>query len=318
METIIVDRSLAPQTPCVATIGFFDGVHRGHAFLIGHVIEEARRRSLQASVITFSDHPRRVLHSDYQPQLLTTNEEKARLLAAAGVQRLAILPFTCEMASLSAKQFMREVLADTLNVRLLYIGYDNRFGHNREEGFADYEAYGREMGIEVRLAPALNDGGAGISSSLIRSLVAAGDVSGAASCLGHPYVLSGTVVCGVQIGRRIGYPTANLRPLSADKIVPANGVYAVRALISGETTARPAIMNIGTRPTFDNGDVSIEIHIFGFGEDIYGRTIDVSFVQRLREERRFATPQLLVEQLAADKQLAEKILTGDSDVDTQY
>lgn len=313
METVIVGRSLPPQPPCAATIGFFDGVHRGHAFLIGHVVGEARRRSLQAAVITFSEHPRRVLHSDYQPQLLTTNDEKARLLAATGIQRLAILPFTREMAGLSAKRFMREVLGETLNVRLLYIGYDNRFGHNREEGFADYEAYGRELGIGVRLAPALTTGGTGISSSVVRSLIASGNVSGAASCLGRPYVLSGTVVCGVQIGRRIGFPTANLHPLSAEKIVPARGVYAVRALISGETTARPAIMNIGTRPTFDDGDISMEIHIFGFGENIYGRTIDVSFIQRIREERRFATPGLLVEQIAADKAIAEKILTDDCD-----
>lgn len=312
MRTIIIDAKLPQQEPCVATIGFFDGVHRGHMFLIGNIIDEARRQAVDATVITFSEHPRRVLHAQFQPQMLTTNEEKLRLFARTGIDCCAILPFDRAMAAMSAREFIGEILHKKLNVRILYIGYDNRFGHNREEGFDDYVRYGRECGIDVRHAGAFtlaraSTGGDTVSSSAIRRLLAAGDVSTAAECLGYPYFMTGTVVHGVQEGRKMGFPTANIRPTNPDKIVPATGVYAVEVMLHGETELRRGIMNIGTRPTFGGNEVTMEIHIFGFEGDIYGRELEVSFFDRLRDERMFVSADELARQIEEDKRKAEKL-----------
>lgn len=310
MRTITIDDSMAPQPPCVATIGFFDGVHRGHAFLIGNIVDEARRLGIEATVITFSEHPRKVLHDSYQPRMLTTGEEKQRLFAATGIDCCAVLPFDKDMAAMTAHDFITGVLHDRLNVRVLYIGYDNRFGHNRDEGFDDYVRYGRECGISVRHAGAFTTGGDRpvISSSVIRKLIAGGDVSGAAECLGYPYFMTGMVVPGVRKGRTIGFPTANMRPADADKIVPAPGVYAVRVTLQGETERRRGMMNIGRRPTFDNGAMTMEINIFDFADDIYGRSIDVAFVGKLRDEHRFASAGELARQLIEDRKAAESLL----------
>lgn len=308
MRTVTVNGGMAPQPPCAATIGFFDGVHRGHTFLIRQVVDSARAEAIEASVITFNDHPRHVLHSDFQPRMLSTNEEKMLLFSKTGIDRCAVLPFDREMAALSARDFMGGVLRDKLNVRILYIGYDNRFGHDRTEGFDDYVRYGKEYGMEVRRAGTYTLNGVNVSSSYIRSLLTAGEVAMAAQCLGYHYSLKGTVVHGVQQGRMMGFPTANIRPASNEKIVPAQGVYAVKALLQGEATEREAIMNIGVRPTFGSGGaVSMEANIFGFDGDIYGQDIRVAFIQRLRNEHKFTSAQQLARQLADDKARAEHL-----------
>ena len=288
--------------PSVATIGFFDGVHRGHRFLIGQVRREAAARGLDAAVITFPVHPRQVLQCDYRPQLLTTPQEKLSLLAETGIDTCILLDFTPHLASLTAREFM-EVLQNRYRIRALVIGYDHRFGHNRSEGFEDYARHGQELGIDILPAeafrlPAAPDGNP-VSSSLIRRLLRAGDVSQAAECLGYPYFLDGTVVSGRRIGHQLGYPTANLQPDHPDKIVPANGVYAVRVETGGKTYG--GMLNIGRRPTLDNGDDrSIEVHIFDFDRDIYQESLRLSFVQRIREERKFDSVDQLARQLHRD------------------
>lgn len=290
----------APE-PCVATIGFFDGVHRGHQFLIRHVRQVAAEAHLRSMVITFDRHPRQVLAQDYQPQLLSTLDDKLRLLEATGIDEVALLHFSHEMAALTARDFMQRVLRDQLNVRRLVIGYDNRFGHNRAEGFDDYVGYGRELGIEVIHNPAymLND--IRVSSSVVRSLVGDGEVALANQCLGYPFTLGGTVAHGFGEGHKLGYPTANLDVADRNLIIPANGVYAVSVRVGDDPAWRQGMMNIGVRPTFDNGGRTLEAHILDFSADIYGRPMTVAFRQRMRAEQRFNSPARLAAQLRQDE-----------------
>lgn len=292
----------------VATIGFFDGVHRGHKYLIGNVIDTARREGKQSMVITFDSHPRLVLHKEYRPRLLTTADEKRRRLEATGIDRCVMLHFDERMASLSAYDFMRDVLRDSLNVSTLITGYDNRFGHNRAEGFDDYVRYGRELGIEVVKADAFRLNGVQVSSSVIRSFLSAGEADMAAMCLGYHYTLAGTVAQGYHEGRKLGFPTANIKPADSLKLIPEGGVYAVRVRLDGSTIQLDGMMNIGTRPTFNGTETSLEVNIFDFDGDIYGHDIEVAFYDRLREERRFTSVNKLAEQLQHDKEEAMEIL----------
>ena len=299
----------------VATIGFFDGVHRGHQCLIRQVRDEALRRGMRSLLITFDRHPRSVFAPAAVPPLLTTAEEKMELLRATGVDEIYVLPFDKEMAALTAKEFMQQVLKEQLGVEVLVIGYDHRFGRPAPatksqgtlptEGFPEYQAYGREMGIEVVLAKELE--GEHVSSSEIRKALADGDVQRAAQLLGRPYTWTGRVVHGHEVGRQLGFPTANLEAVengqgtmdngqwTVGKMLPANGAYAV---VGG-------MLNIGTRPTIGNGsDVSVEVNLFDICDNLYGQTLTLSFIARLREERRFESEEDLISQLQHDKQLA--------------
>lgn len=290
-----------------ATIGFFDGVHRGHQYLIGELRRIAAARSLPTMVITFDRHPREVVQAGWQPQLLSTLDEKLALLALTGVDVAVVLRFDAAMARLSARQFMAEVLADRLHVRMLLTGYDNRFGHDRTEGFADYQRYGRELGIDVVGAEALQIDGTTGSSSVVRRLLAEGRVGEAATCLGRPYTLSGTVVHGEQVGRQMGFPTANLQPDDERKLLPASGVYAVRVELP-DGMLLPAMTNIGRRPTFQGHRQTVETHILARVYNIYGVRLTLHFVSRLRDEQTFPSPQALARQLEADKAEALRIL----------
>lgn len=287
--------------PSVATIGFFDGVHCGHRFLIEQVRVTAVSRGLASSVITFPVHPRKVMQSDFHPELLTTCEEKIRLLADTGIDYCVMLDFTPSLAQLSAQQFMA-VLKEKYEIQVLVVGHDHRFGHNRTEGFNDYVRYGRELGMEVLLARAYSDQDMTVSSSAIRRLLLEGNVSSAATCLGYHFFLDGTVVGGYHVGRRIGYPTANLKVSDLDKLIPADGVYAVYVSVGRQEYG--GMLSIGYRPTLNNGtDRSIEVHIFHFNSDIYNQPMRISFVQRTRSELKFDTIEELIERL--DKDAAE-------------
>ena len=296
------------KTPYAATIGFFDGVHRGHQYLISRLREEAAASGMQSMVITFDRHPREVLGSNYQPRMLSTPEEKLFRLSQTGIDRCEVLSFTPELAALTAREFMQQVLKDKLNVAKLYIGYDNRFGHNsREEGFDDYVRYGREMGIEVIHSDAFQLNKVNISSSVVRSFVSEGEVEFANRCLGYIYTVTGKVVGGVKEGRKMGFPTANIEPSYALKLIPAPGVYAVKVRVEGTDEWLSGMMNIGTRPTFGENKLSLEVHILHFSGNLYGRTLAVSFVKRLRAERRFSSPSALRNQLIRDEQAVEEL-----------
>ena len=290
---------------CAATIGVFDGVHAGHQQVIKRLISDAEFHHLASMVITFDRQPRQLFDPQFQPQLLTTQEEKEQELERLGVEFLVVLPFTEEIASLSAHDFMAQILKKRLNVKLLQIGYDNRFGHDRTEGFEDYVHYGQELGIRVfhGIKLSFKDYDISVCSSNIRSLLSEdGDVETAAVLLGRPYQLYGKVTPGEQIGHQLGFPTANLQPDDPCKLIPASGVYAVFAAIGERQEPLPAMMNIGTRPTFDGRNRTLEVNIFDFDGDLYGQTVLITFVARLREERRFDSPEALVSQLKKDRQ----------------
>lgn len=297
----------AGHKPCVATIGFFDGVHRGHQFLINDVREVAAKAGLSSLVITFDRHPRQVLQQSYQPQLLTSLSEKLRLLWLTGVDDVEVLHFTTGMAALTAKEFMTQVLRDKLNVKKLIIGYDNRFGHDRAEGFDDYVAYGRDLGIDVLHDRPFTIDGVKVSSSVVRAFLNGGEVEMAWQCLGRPFALAGTVVKGFQEGRKMGFPTANL-DVDKDMLVPSDGVYAVEVAINGGRKWLPGMMNIGCRPTFHGSNRTLETYIFDFDDDIYGCAMTVRFIGRVRGEMMFDNELKLAAQLKKDEAAIRKML----------
>ena len=306
MIKITLNEGITDVCPSVATIGFFDGVHRGHRFLINNVVKEAASRGLQSTVVTFDRHPRQVLGSDFQPRLLSTNEEKMLLLSKTGVERCVMLPFSEQMAQMTACDFMKKILRDRLGVQVLIIGYDNRFGHNRSESFDDYVRYGREMGIEVMSAQSFLLHGINVSSSVIRSFLQEGEIEMAENCLGYPYFFTGKVIKGFRVGHELGFPTANIEQDNMLKMIPSPGVYAVKVRIEGTVELKHAMMNIGTRPTFNGTQQTLEVHILNFNDDIYGKMISVAFVHKLRNERQFPSKEALSEQLVKDAQMVEE------------
>lgn len=296
----------------VATIGVFDGVHRGHQFVLHHVVETAREQGLQSMAITFDQ-------TMYRDQVLTPIDAKRLLLSKTGVDRIEVLQFTDGLRQMTAREFMQQVLKEQLDVKILLTGYDNRFGHNREEGFDDYVRYGKELGIEVKcLPPAPSYGmgmgeGATVSSSYIRRLLGEGHVGKASEGLGYPYTILGRVEHGEHVGTRLGFPTANLVLEDEKQLVPAAGAYAVKVRMEHSVEWKHGMMNIGMRPTFDGQRRTLEVHIFRLNEDLYGQQLLVSFIERLREEQRFDSVETLVRQLQQDAVLAEQILTQDID-----
>ena len=295
----------------VATIGVFDGVHAGHQQVINRVVSDAKFHHLASMVITFDRHPRQLFDPQFRPQLLTTQQEKEQEIERLGVDFLVVLPFTKELASLSARDFMAQVLKERLNVKMLQVGYDNRFGHDSTEGIDDYRRYGDELGIMVYKGIRLDFQGyhVPVCSSNIRSLIAEeGEVDTANMFLGRNYELSGKVMPGEHIGHQLGFPTANLEPDDPFKVIPASGVYGVWATVGDSQKPLPAMMNIGTRPTFDGRNRTLEVNIFDFDGDLYGQTVRISFLFRLREERKFESPEALVAQLQKDKEQVIYIL----------
>lgn len=289
----------------VATIGVFDGVHAGHQQVINRVVSDAKFHHLASMVITFDRHPRQLFDPQFRPQLLTTQQEKEQEIERLGVDFLVVLPFTKEMAALSARDFMAQILKERLNVKMLQVGYDNRFGHDSTEGIDDYRRYGDELGIMVYKGIRLDFQGYSVPvcSSNIRTLIAEeGEVDTANMFLRRNYELSGKVMPGEHIGHQLGFPTANLEPDDPFKVIPASGVYGVWATVGDSQKPLPAMMNIGTRPTFDGRNRTLEVNIFDFDGDLYGQTVRISFLFRLREERKFESPEALVAQLQKDKE----------------
>ena len=286
------------------TIGFFDGVHQGHRYLLQQLEELAAANGLSAAALTFDRHPRTVVQPNFVPSLLTTQEEKLDLLSKAFSGKIIVLPFTQELSEMTAKEFMQNILRDKLNAELLLMGYNHRFGHgggNPEE----YVTWGHETGIKVCLAKAL--AGEKVSSSRIRNLISLGDVKKANNLLGYPYFLTGEVTEGKQIGRQIGFPTANLT-LPEQKLMPACGVYAVWVTMP-DHSKRGGMLCIGHRPTVEqNGEISVEVHIFDFNGNLYGTSISIDFIEKLRDERHFDSLEELQKQLMLDAALAQETI----------
>jgi riboflavin kinase/FMN adenylyltransferase len=297
-------------SPAFLTIGNFDGVHRGHQMLVSEMVESAHAAGCQAGLLTFDPHPVAVLRPDLALPYLTSPEERADLLAALGLDFVLILPFDRATAALSAAEFMQQIVAH-VPLCALWIGPDFALGRGRDGNAARLGEIGRELGYDLRVTPAYDWRGEPVRSSRIRSLLAGeGAVEQAAELLGRPYEVWGEVVHGAERGRTLGFPTANLA-LPAGRLVPAYGVYACWAW-RGET-GLPAAVNIGVRPSFDNGHPSVEAYLLDFNDDLYGETLGLSFIRRLRGEQRFTDIHALIAQMGSDVEATRRTLADPPD-----
>lgn len=291
----------------VVTTGTFDGVHLGHQAILRYLVDRARDIGGIPTVVTFSPHPREVVTGEPVP-LLTTLDERADLLAALGVERFVVLPFSRDLSLLEPEAYVEDVLRGTVGLREIVIGYDHRFGRGRAGSRETLERLGARDGFTVDVIPEQVERGITVSSTQIRRLLEAGDASGAAVLLGRPYRITGTVVHGDARGRLIGFPTANVEPTHRRKVVPRVGVYAVRVALR-DGTAYGGMMNVGRRPTFEtDGAVRAEVHLFDFSADLYGHTLAVDVVARLRDEMRFDGVEALVARLGEDRAEALAVL----------
>ena len=296
---IVTDFSQYDKKPCAATIGSFDGVHKGHVAMLGELRAAATAKGLPLMVVTFARHPRMLFSDACAPFLLTPLAAKLQLLESAGVDICVLLDFDRTMAAMSAAQFMKEVLVARLGVQLLAVGYDHHFGKPAPgEGLEQYVAIGKELGVEVFGAQPFMVGDVAVSSTAVRRALAAGDVPLAESFTGHPYILSGTVVHGAGIGRQLGFPTANISLADKMQMLPLDGVYEVDVLICGGRYK--GVMNIGMKPTVNGKERTIEVYIIEFVGNIYGKDIAVTLVRRLRGEQSFDNVNALRFQIEVD------------------
>lgn len=301
----------SPVKNAVVTSGTFDGVHVGHQKILSRLKEVAQKISGETIVITFWPHPRFVLKpNDAGHMLLNTFEEKAALLKLQGIHHLLRIPFTREFSQLSSQDFITEVLVKRIGTKKLVIGYDHRFGRNREGSFDQLKLNGPAHGFDVEEIPRQDVDNVGVSSSKIRASLLAGDTSTANHFLGNPYMITGRVVKGHKLGRMLGFPTANIDLDSHLKLIPAHGIYAV--IVEHEHVRYKGMLYIGNRPTVEGVDTSIEVNIFDFDRDIYGETLQVNFISTLRKDVRFDDLEALKQQLHADREAALKALAGQS------
>ena len=296
------------EVKLVATIGFFDGVHLGHRYLIGELKQLAQSLGLPSAVITFPEHPRAVLHSDYQPKLLNSFEEKLEHLASTGVDYCIVLDFTYELSLLTANEFITQMLAEKLHVNTLLIGYDHRFGHNREDGFEQYVTYGKACKMQVVKASRYTEDEAAVSSSEIRRMLSICQVEDAAHLLTYPYQIKGSIVNGYKVGRKLGFPTANIQVDEPFKIIPGIGVYAVWVYLDDKRYK--GMLYIGDRPTLNNGsNITLEVNILDFSGDIYNKELTVAFIHHVRGDIKFNSLDELIVQLKHDRETVDKLLT---------
>lgn len=291
----------------IVTTGTFDGVHFGHRKIIKRLRQLAHDSAGETVLLTFFPHPRIVLFpDDHGLSLLNTMEEKEALLEEAGIQHLIIHPFTKEFSRLSSINFVRDILVNQLNTHKLVIGYNHHFGRNREGSFEHLKEFAPVYGFEVEEIPAQLLDDVGVSSTKIRKALSSGAVAQAAEFLGYHYSISAQVVHGNAIGRSLDFPTANLQPNDELKLIPQNGVYAVWVVV--QDVRYKGMMNIGVKPTFENQKRTLEVHILGFDQLIYGSEIKVEFVQKVREEIKFENASLLHQQLLSDRDEIDQIL----------
>ncbi|MCC7331011.1 MAG: bifunctional riboflavin kinase/FAD synthetase [Flavobacteriales bacterium] len=292
----------------VITTGTFDGVHVGHRKIIQRVTELAKKINGESVLLTFFPHPRMVLYPEQNDlRLINTIEERVELLKETGIDHLIIHPFTKEFSRISSLDFVRDILVTKLNTRKLVIGYDHHFGKNREGSFEHLKEYGPVYGFDVEEISAQEIQQINISSTKIRNSVLIGEIKAANQFLGYHYFINGTVVEGEKIGRQIGFPTANLKVNDWYKLIPGNGVYAVK--VDFEGGVYNGMLNIGTRPTINGNDVTIEVNIFNFNQEIYTKELKIEFIEKIRDEQKFDNLTDLQKQLTHDKEKALSILS---------
>lgn len=284
----------------VVTLGTFDGVHVGHAAILNQICNAAKEEDLESVILTFFPHPRLIVSTNYDIKLLNTMDEKAILLEKNGIQNFIIHPFDKAFSELSPREFVAQVLVEKLKVQKVIIGHDHKFGKNRAADFNDLIDFGKEFGFEVAEISAQQINDVSVSSTKIRNSLLEGNIALANEYLGYPYVLSGNVVKGRQLGRTIGFPTANIEIPEDYKLIPKNGVYIVTAFVNNEMVS--GMMNIGVKPTLGENKLSLEVHLLNFNKDIYNQKIQVNILERLRDEQRFASFEKLQSQIELDKQ----------------
>ncbi|MFL9843222.1 bifunctional riboflavin kinase/FAD synthetase [Flavobacterium rhizosphaerae] len=300
MKTYNSLQEFIPARPTIVTLGTFDGVHKGHKSILEKLIKSSQATGYESLVLTFFPHPRMVLQQNTDIRLLNTMAEKAHLLENFGIDNLIIHPFSHEFSRLTAEEFVSDILVDKLQTQKIIIGYDHRFGRNRTADINDLKRFGEQYGFEVEEISALEVNEVSVSSTKIRSALNEGHIKTANKYLGYPYFINGSVVSGKQLGRTIGFPTANIKVSEEYKLIPSNGVYAVSAPLGDKTVL--GMMNIGIRPTVDGTTRMIEAHFFDFDEDLYNKDITVSLHYRLRDEQKFESVDALKEQLKKDKE----------------
>ena len=308
MKVSLIHETISIKHP-VATIGIFDGVHTGHQFILGELKRQAKKHGGNSVVVTLWPHPRIVLDREMNNfKLLHTREEKIRELERSGIDQLIIVPFNQEIASLTACEFVQKTLVDRLGIELLLIGYDNRFGRDRKGDPEGLALCANRNNFRIEKLPEYNPEQGKVSSTLIREAVQNGDLDDAKRMLGYHYYLSGSIVEGNHIGRQMGFPTANIHPNSPYKLIPMNGVYAIRMELKG--SLYKGMLNIGFRPTIDSSSAvkTIEAHLFDVSGDFYGEPVVIHFVKRVRDEMKFSGLEALKLQLEKDKKHIRSLL----------
>jgi len=305
-----VEALAEPLAGSVVTLGAFDGVHRGHQALIRAARAAADRHGVPALGFTFHPHPARVLAPERAPDLLIAVEERARIMRGFGLDAVVVQPFDRALAQVSADDFVQDYLVARLRPRVIVVGFNFKYGRGRAGNLEHLRGIGARAGYEVQVVDAVHVDEAVCSSTRVRERLRAGDVRGVARLLGRDHVLTGTVVNGDARGRRLGFPTANVEP--DGELLPKAGVYATRMQVVGEDTWRASVTNVGRRPTFDGGHVTVETHVLDFDGDLYGRRVRVALVSRLRDERRFDGLGALTAQLGQDVAQARAHLRADT------
>jgi riboflavin kinase/FMN adenylyltransferase len=286
----------------VVTLGTFDGVHIGHNAILDKICKAAQQENLESVILTFFPHPRLIVSNNYDIKLLNTIDEKSILLGKIGIQNFIIHPFDKTFSELSPREFVTQVLVEKLNIQKIIIGHDHKFGKDRAADFNDLINFGKEFGFEVEEISAQQINEVSVSSTKIRNSLLEGNISLANDYLGYPYVLTGNVIKGNQLGRTIGFPTANIEIPEDYKLIPKNGVYIVTVNVNKQTVF--GMMNIGVKPTLGENKLSIEVHLLNFNNDIYNQKIQVNILERVRDEQKFDSFEALKLQLETDKQNA--------------
>lgn len=306
-ELILLD-DVQHDPNTVLTVGTFDGVHAGHRAILDTVVRKAKERNARSALVTFDPHPRNIISpGDAGIKLLTTIQERSEVLKELGIDVMIVIPFDRDFSLLSSEEFVRDIIHKKIGVSEFVIGYDHQFGRNREGTIETIETLGEELGFDAYVVSKREIGEQTVSSTAIRrALMEEGNVEQAAEFLQRPYRLNGMVVHGEKRGKDIGFPTANIRPEHPQKVIPEDGVYAVRIRVMDNWFK--GMMNIGTRPTFEGQERTMEVNLFDFDEDIYGKEVQVRFYHRIRDEQKFDGINELIEQLKKDEQQARKLL----------
>ena len=295
-------QSFQSNQKTIVTIGTFDGVHMGHKKILERISKRAISMNCESLALTFFPHPRMVLQHDTSIKLLNTLEEKIKLLEQLGLDNLIIHPFDKEFSQLSAEDFVKKILVDQLHVQKIVIGYDHRFGRNRTADISDLIQFGLKYNFEIEEISAEEINDIAVSSTKIRNALMDGEIETAADYLGYRYSLTGKVVKGKQLGRTIGFPTANIEVDETYKLIPKNGVYIVSSVLENQLVY--GIMNIGNRPTLNGESQTIEVHFLHFNQDLYDQNIEIVFIKYIREEVKFNSLEDLKTQISKDQSFA--------------